>query len=52
MEPNNSELISEQSFQMMKADYNFDIAPCEMNYDFEDRSRFTKMGLAPLRRCM
>ena len=47
MEPNNSELISEQSFQMMKADYNFDIAPCEMNYDFEDRSRFTKMEVSP-----
>ena len=46
MESNNNELMSEQSFQMMKAVYDFEIAPCENTYDFEDKSRFTKMEIS------
>ena len=42
----NDKLIDLESYQMMKSVGNFDIAPCEGTFDFEDKSRFTKMELS------
>lgn len=46
MEPNQNELMSERSFQMLKTVGDFEITSCESVYDFEDKSRFTKMELS------
>lgn len=39
------ELTAQEAMAIMAQDANFEIAPCDMNYDFEDKSRFRKLDL-------
>lgn len=39
------ELITQESIAIMSQEANFSIAPCERNYDFDDKSRFHKLNL-------
>lgn len=38
-------MMDEKSLQMMESNSGFEIAPCEGLFDFEDKSRFTKLEL-------
>lgn len=47
MNDNQLPVLDEQSFQRMKEAVGFDLAPCTVPLDFEDKSRFIKMELSP-----
>ena len=41
----NTEIMGQDGMQQLMQLSDFALAPCEMQYDFEDRSRFQKMEL-------
>lgn len=40
-----NEMMERGTLALMEQNANFEIAPCDMNYDFEDKSRFHKLEL-------
>lgn len=40
-----NEMTERNAMAIMEQNANFEIAPCDMNYDFEDKSRFRKLEL-------